>query len=194
MRKKIVVSAMIGLLIVVGAGCSKKETAQNTPPPVTQQQLPQGHPSIDGANTGDKPAAGKPVDVKEVENKITKALDEKYAGEWQVSGTTLKKGAYTENDNYGIVDAVAGIYPNSMVSIYVNQTRISSNVANTDANGKRVLSADFPTPAAVAETIKSGKASVTSAGSLGSSSYQKVFLPLKSGNQTVGVMSVSIPQ
>jgi len=52
----------------------------------------------------------------------------------------------------------------------------------------------YPTPPEVDKTIASGKPSVAAAGSIGSTNYQKVYLPLKSGDKTVAVMSVSIAQ
>jgi len=189
MRNKIIFAVVLGLLIVVGIGCSgKKEPAKNA----ADTQLPSGHPSSFGSMDQGQPS-GKPIDGQAVADKISTALDAKFAGEWKVSGTTLKKGAYTENDNYGIVDEVAKIYPGSMVSIFIGQDRVSTNVANQSENGKRVLTG-YPTPPAVGETMKSGKITPGPASSMGSSSYQKVYLPLKAGDKTVAVMSVSIPQ
>lgn len=184
MRKIISMILVLGLILVVGIGCGKKETAQNSTP-----QLP-SQPNSFGS-MGDKAKPAKPVDVKEVTEKVTKALDAKFPGEWKVSGTTLKKGSYTENDNYGIVDEVANVYPGSMISLFVGQDRISSTVKGQD--GKRVL-AGYPTPETVGKTMESGKASVAAADSMGSTSYQKVFMPLKAGDKTVAVMTISIGQ
>lgn len=186
MRKRILLTVVLGVALLVAAGCGKKET----PPPnpsANNTQLPAGHPTLP---EGAKPS-GKPVDVKQVTEKVTKAIDQKFPGEWKVSGTKLQKGAYTENDNFGIVDEVAKTYQGSMVSIFVGQDRISGTVKGQD--GKRVL-AGYNVPAKVGETMKSGTASSESAGAMGAASYQKVYLPLKSGNKTVAVMTISIPQ
>lgn len=181
--RKITAAFIVGLLVVVGFGCSaKKETPQTSS---STTELPAGHPSVQGGQPS------KPVNVNEVSDKITKALDQKYPGEWKVSGNKLSKGSYTENGNYGIADEAEKIYPGSMVSIFVGQERISGTVKGQD--GKRVLSG-YQTPEDVDKTMKSGKASVVSAGSINSAAYQKVFLPLKSGNKTVAVMSISIVQ
>lgn len=186
MGKRILFTIILGVALLAAAGCGKEDT----PPPnssANNSQLPAGHPSLP---EGSKPS-GKPVDVKEVTDKVTQALDKKFPGEWQSSGTTLKKGSYTENNNFGIADEVANLYQGSMVSIFVGQDRISGTVKGQD--GKRVL-AGYNVPAKVGETMKSGIASVDNAGSMGSSSYQKVYLPLKSGNKTVAVMTISIAQ
>jgi hypothetical protein len=186
MRRILLLATVLGLALIVGVGCSgKNEPAPQNPAATTQ--LPAGHPTVPG---GAQPT-GKPVDVKEVEEKVTKALNEKFPGDWQAAGTTLKKGAYTENNNYGIVDEVAKLYQGSMVSIFVGQERISSNVKGQD--GKPVL-ANYQVPEEVGKTMTSGKATVSQGGSMGAVSYQKVYLPLKAGDKTLAVMSVSIAQ
>jgi len=188
MFKKVTVAIIIVLLAVVGFGCSKDTEKPQTGQPSAQGQLPEGHPSPTSGNSGE---SAKPVDLAEVSDKV-KALDAKFAGDWSVSGTTLKKGAYVENDSYKIADEVGALYSGSMVSIFVGQDRISSTV--TDQTGKRVLEG-YPTPDTVAKVMESGEAAVTSADSMGSISYQKVYLPFKSkdGN-IVAVMSVSLAQ
>lgn len=184
MNRKIVAAVMLGLLVVAGFGCSgKKEPVQNKT--VSDNQLPPGHPSTGGAKA-EKPT-GKPVDGKQVEAKIMKALDAKYPGEWTVSGTKLNKGSYTENNNYGIVDEVKNIYQGSMVSMFVGEKRISSTIRGQDFSS-------YETPPEVADTIKTGKISVVAGGSMGSTSYQKVYIPIKSGGKTMIVMTVSMPQ
>lgn len=183
MGRKIFVAVIIGLLLVVGFGCSKKDqTAQNQ-----NSQLPSGHPSVGDSQSG-QPA--KPIDKDEVVDKVTKDLNDKYPGDWSVSGTTLKKGSFTENGSYKIAEEVGNLYPGSMVSIFVGQSRISSTIKQ---NGKPVLEG-YPTPPDVDKTMKSGQASVVPGSSMGSTSYQKVFIPLKSGDKTVAVMNVSIAQ
>lgn len=187
MFKKTTIAVIIGLLAVVGFGCSKQTDTPQTGQPAAQGQLPAGHPS-----TGNSEEPAKPVNLEEVSENVTKTLDAKFAGDWSVSGTTLKKGSYTENDSYKIADEVGALYNGSMVSIFVGQNRISSTV--TDQSGKRVLEG-YPTPDTVAEVMKSGKATVTSADSMGSTSYKKVFLPFKSKDgKTVAVISISMVQ
>ena len=186
--KKVAAALIVGLLLVAGSGCSKKEQAPQTNPPASQSQLPPGHPST-GGNPSGQPA--KPVDVKEVNEKVTKALDSKFPGEWSISGKTLKKGSYTENDNFKIADEVAAIYNGSMVSIFVGPDRISGTVK--DQTGNRVLQG-YAVPPTVDEVMKSGEPKVTAADSLGSTTYQKAFLPFKANGKTVAVMSISIAQ
>ena len=194
MFKKIAVALIIGSLVVAGSGCAKKnESPQSTQnnQPSSQTQLPPGHPGADGSQSGQPAKSAKPVNAKEVADKVAKDLDAKFPGNWSVSGTTLKKGTYTENGNYKIGDKVASLYNNSMVSIFVGQDRISSTVK--DQTGKPVLSG-YPTPDTVAKVMTSGEPIVTSADSMGSTSYQKVFLPIKANSKTVAVMSISIAQ
>jgi len=181
MNKKSLMVALVSLTLLAGtAGCTGKEPAPTLPPqsPPTQTMPPAQPP--------------KPVNANEVADKVNKLLDEKYPGEWKVSGKTLSKGKYTENDNFGIADSVASAFPpGTMVSIFVGEDRISSTVKNNQT-GQRVLSG-YPTPPAVGETMKSGKAMVGQS-TMGSSigSYQKVYIPLKSGDKTVAVISISL--
>ena len=189
--KKLLFIIIAGLLVITAIGCSG--TTDQTPKNETSQtQLPPGHPSFDDTSQdSNQQTEVKPVDADEVMQKVTEALDKKYPGEWKVSGSSLQKGDYTENDNYGIVDEVAKLYPGSMVSLFVGQDRISGTIKGED--GKRVLEG-YPTPEAVTDTVNSGKASVVSAGSIGSTNYQKVYLPIKSGDTTLAVLTVSIAQ
>lgn len=180
MFKKLLIGVLAGSLLIAGFGCSKKET--NTTQNTGQQTLPGGPPASS--------APAKPINGDEVAEKVSKALDAKFPGEWSASGTTLKKGSYTENDNFQIVAEAEKVYPGAMISIFIGEKRISSTIKE---NGKPVLEG-YPTPPEVGQTITSGKILVTNAGSMGSSSYQKVYLPLKAGDKTVAVMTLSIAQ
>ncbi len=188
--KKLLIAIIAGLLVVSALGCSGNE-GQTPETGTSQTELPPGHPSLDETDDGQQPAGQVTVDADEVMNKVNTALDKKFPGEWKVSDTTLQKGSYTENGSYGIVDEVTNTYPGSMVSLFVGQERISGTIKGED--GKRVLEG-YPTPEAVGQTMESGKALVISAGSIGSTSYQKVYLPLKSGDKTVAVLTISIAQ
>ncbi len=179
MFRKVLIGVLAGSLLIAGFGCSKKEVSNNT-------SVPGGQGT--GAPIDSAPA--KPINGDEVAANITKALDAKYPGDWSTSGTTLKKGSYTENDNYEMVAEVEKLYPGAMVSIFVGEDRVSSNIKE---NGKPVLKG-YPTPPEVGQTMTSGKILVTNAGSMGSSTYQKVYLPLKAADKTVAVMTISIAQ
>ncbi len=186
MNKKTLVIAAVGLALIASAtGCANK--APTTPPTTQKQQQGQMPPT-------QQAPASKPLDAEKVAADINKLLDEKYPGEWKVSGTTLSKGNYTENKNYGIADAVEKAYPGSMVSVFVGQDRVSSTVKNSQTN-ERVLTG-YPTPPKVAETIQSGKPSAGSSSGMGGGasigSYQKVYVPFKSGDKVVAVMSISM--
>ncbi|MHB9095076.1 MAG: cache domain-containing protein [Eubacteriales bacterium] len=188
MFKKVTAALIVGLLLVVGFGCSKKDESAQNNQTSSQSQLPSGQPGVD-SNQGGQPS--KPVNVKEVAEKVSKDLDAKFPGDWSVTGTTLKKGSYTENGKYKIVDELAGLYNGSMVSIFVGQDRIAGTIK--DQTGQRVL-AGYPTPDSVAKIMESGEALVAPGGAMGSANYQKVFLPIKSKGKTVAVISISIAQ
>ncbi len=189
--KKLLIAVIAGLLVITALGCSgNKEQALDTTG-TSQTELPAGHPSFDEIDGSQQPSGQPTVDAEEVMDKINTALDKKFPGEWKVSDTTLQKGDYTENGNYGIVDEVTNIYPGSMVSLFVGEERISGTITGED--GKRVLEG-YPTPEAVGQTMDTGKASIVSAGSIGSTNYQKVYLPIKSGDKTVAVLTISIAQ
>lgn len=180
MFRKVLIGVLAGSLLIAGFGCSKKEVSNNAPPAGSQ-----GLPGGPGNS-----APAKPINGDEVAAKVSKALDAKFPGDWSAAGTTLKKGSYTENDSYQIVAEVEKIYPGAMISMFVGEDRISSTVKE---NGKPVLKG-YPTPPEVGQTMKSGKVLVTDGGSMGSTSFQKVYLPLKAGDKTVAVMTISITQ
>lgn len=196
-RKRILVAIASLALVVAITGCGKKEVPPQTNLEGQQgqqqqqsAQLPEGHPPIDTTQQGvygGGDSAAKSVDADAVVKKINDTLDEKFPGEWKAEGTTLKKGDYTENGNYKIADAVNELYPGSMVSLFVGETRVSSTIKQ---NGQPVLEG-YPTPAEVGETMKSGKTISGAAGSMGGSSYQKIYMPLKSGDKTVAVLTIS---
>lgn len=182
MLKKVLIVVTIMLLIVSLAGCAKKPAAP-TKPQASTSLNPQGHPTETPAQPGGK------VNQADVETKINNLLTKKYPGDWKVSGSTLSKGAYTENGNYKIVDDVAALFPDTMgISIFVGEERISSSVIQQNT-GQRVLKG-YATPPTVGEVMKSGK--TTSALSSG---YLKVYIPFKDiSGKTVAVMTVSVPQ
>ena len=185
LKKKVLIAVTIMTLMVSLAGCAKK--AAPAPAPTTTQLpagtavTPEGHPAETVAPTSDK--AGQVA----AETKINDALNKNYPGDWKVSGTTLSKGAYTENSKYKMVDDVEKLFPGTMgVSIFVGEARISSSVKQ---GTERVLSG-YATPPTVGEVEKSGKSTSTL-----SSGYLKVYVPFKdSSGKTVAVMTVSIPK
>lgn len=179
MNKKALLATIVSVGLLTGAvGCTAKTPAPS-PAPAPQQSAQSNTP------------APKPVDAEKMASDINKLIDEKFPGDWKASGSKLSKGNYTENDNYKIADAVGAAYPGSMVSIFVGQTRVSTTVGN-NSTGKRAL--DYPVPAAIGEVMKSGKVvSGTSTGmGTGMGSYQKVYVPFKSGTTTIAVLSISV--
>ena len=180
MLKKFVVVATVVALAFSLVGCANKPV---TPPPTTQTPVDQSQQSKP-PETAVQP--GGTVKQADVEAKINDLLTKKYPGDWKVAGTTLSKGAYTENNNYKIVDEVETLFPGTMgVSIFVGEDRISSSVKQ---GTERVLKG-YATPPTVGEVMKSGKTTSTD-----SSGYFKIYLPLKAGDKTLAVLTVSVPQ
>lgn len=166
--------------LVSSTGCAKKpEVQQTTPPSTGTSQLTDGHPAETSAQPGNKES------TVAIETKINNYLNNNYPGEWNVAGTTLSKGTFTENGNYKIVDGLVNQFPGTMgVSIFVGNQRISSSVKQGTA---RVL--NYPTPPSVGKVMESGSTSSTL-----SSGYLNVYVPLKSNGKTIAVLTVSTPQ
>lgn len=185
MFKKLVVAVTTIALVATLAGCGKKT------PEAPKTQSPQQNSSDQAAHPAETPAqsqAGAKIDAAQVESKVNDLLKSKYPGEWKLSGTTLSKGNYTENNKYEIVDNVSGLFPGNMgVSIFVGQERISTSIQQQ--GGQRPLSYQGSGAETVAQVLKDGKTATTE-----SSGNLKVYLPLKSGSSTVAVMTVSVPQ
>jgi hypothetical protein len=179
MGKQLVMLTILALL-VSPAGCAKKPGVQQTTPSSTgTSQLTDGHPAETAAQPGNKES------TVAAETKINNFLNKNYPGNWNITGTMLKKGTYTENGNYKIVDGLVNQFPGTMgVSIFVGDQRISSSVKQGAA---RVL--NYPTPASVGKVMESGSTTSTL-----SSGYLNVYVPLKSDGKTVAVLTVSTPQ
>lgn len=176
MFRKVLIGVLAGSLLIAGFGCAKKEDK------TANQQQP--------ADSSEQLASAKPLNGEEVSTKITQAIDKDFPGEWSVDGTNLKKGDYTENGSFKIADKVAEVYPGSMISIFIGEKRVSTSIKNN--KDERVLDG-YPTPEDVPATMKSGKLKVVSAGNMGSTNYQKIYLPIKAGDQTIAVLTASIP-
>lgn len=185
--KKVLTVTVVLAVSVSLAGCSNSSSSSKNQSPIPPQAsssssnaLPPNHPTESSAQPGD--AASQ----TEVEKKINDYISQNFPGDWKVAGTTLSKGSYTENGNYKIVDGLNEIFPETMgVSIFVGEERISSSVKQ---GTERVLKG-YPTPSTVGDVMKSGKTTSTQ-----SSGFIKVYVPLKAGDKTVAVLTVSVPQ
>lgn len=187
----VVIGVILGFLV-------KGTNSAPTPAPQAQQpaaQTPANNSAMQNALQGgaQTPAApAKAVDLDKVVTTVNGYIDQNFPGEWKASGGKLSKGTYVENDNYKIVDGVEIQIPGSMISIFVSETqRIATNIKQQGAG--RAL--EYPIPAQVSETFKSSKVVKGGGGSMGTSSYAKVFIPLNDkAGKAVGVMSISVPQ
>lgn len=183
-KRNILASLTIMAIMISLVGCAsnaKKSNLPTTPqPPSTSTRMPADHPTETPVQPGGN------LGQADAEKKINELINKNYPGEWKVAGSTLSKGTYTENGNYKIVDDIEGLFPDTMgVSIFIGEERISSSVKQ---GTERVLKG-YPTPSTVGEVMKSGTTTSTE-----SSGYLKVYLPLKSGDKTVAVLTVSIPR
>ena len=180
MFKKILMVVIIMVLMGSLVGCAKEP--DNSAPPANNMAIkPEGHPVETPVQSGDN------QDQADVETKINDLLNKNYPGDWKVDGTTLSKGAYTENGNYKMVDDVDALFMDTMgVSIFVGEERISSSIKQ---GTERVLKG-YAIPATVGEVMKSGTTTSTE-----SAGYLKVYIPFKdSSGKTVAVMTVSVPR
>lgn len=185
-KKALIVTTVLAMSIFL-VGCSNSSTASKNQSPIPPQAsssssttLPPNHPTESSAQPGDAASQA------EVEKKINDYIGQNFPGDWKVAGTTLSKGSFTENGNYKIVDGLNDVFPETMgVSIFVGEERISSSVKQ---GTERVLKG-YPTPSTVGDVIKSGKTTSTQ-----SSGFLKVYVPLKAGDKTVAVLTVSVPQ
>lgn len=178
MQKKLMLAALIGVFIVSGYGCSKgaDKTAEKPPEGNT---MPQNHVSL---------KAGTDFDKTKINDQVNEVINKKFPGEWSVKDITLKKGTYTENDHYGIVDEIAKNFTGSMVSLYAGDTRISNTVQGYDG---RYL--DYDIPLEVSETLKTGNP-VFGEASQNGSKYHKAYLPIKSKDKVIGVIGLSLKE
>lgn len=176
--------AAILTLSMTLVGCADTTKKDQTPVPPQNSfntgDLSQVHPSETPAQ------AGSQTSQADAEKKINDYLAENFPGDWKVEGPILTKGNYTENGNYKIVDGLEQVFPGTMgVSIFVGEQRISTSVRQ---GTERVLEG-YPTPSTVGDVMKSGQVTSTQ-----SSGFLKVYVPFKTGDKTVAVLTVSIPQ
>ena len=186
--KKLLIMVTVLSLTAALVGCGSNSTPKPaTNPPASSTQLPPGHPGT-GTSTSTTPQTGNISQQNQIESKVTDWLNKSYPGDWKLSGTTLSKGSYTENNNYKIVDGLANLFPDNMgVSIFVGkEQRISTSIKMGD---QRALDYQVSGAETMAEVFKTGKTVSTQSGG-----YIKVFMPLKAGSATVAVMTISLPQ
>ena len=185
MLKKLKPTIAILFLALALSGCSSKSQSKATSPNSGTNQLPSGHPPI----TSQSGTVSSKYTQSQVESIVSSVLKH-YPGDWKLSGSTLTKGNYVENKNYKIADEIGKTINGAMVSIFIgdNATRISSTVRMNDLTA-------YPSPPEAAQAIKEGRAvSSEASGMGGSGNYLKVFIPIQSGNKTIGCIMVDVPQ
>lgn len=186
-QKKALVVATVLMISLSLVGCGSTTANKDKTPAPQASQNPLGTGDLSQVHPSETPAqAGSTTSQADIEKKINDYLTQNYPGDWKVEGTTLSKGSYTETGNYKIVDGLEQVFPETMgVSIFVGEKRISTSVKQ---GTERVLEG-YPTPVTVSEVAKSGKVTSTN-----SSGYLKVYVPFKTGDKTVAVLTVSVPQ
>lgn len=191
MFKKLSLAIGVLTLAIALVGCGTSNTPQqssNSTQAPSSNQLPAGHPTTTGGTALPK------MTQDQIVSQVNTLLDKQFPGDWKLSGTTLSKGNYTENNNFKIVDDIANNFNGlGVASIFIgNSQRMSSSIR---AGSGVPTSAEFPAPAEVAQVMKSGKVqSSTAPGMGGGGNYLRVFIPLQSGSQTIGVLEVEVPQ
>ncbi|MFW6007863.1 MAG: methyl-accepting chemotaxis protein [archaeon] len=113
-------------------------------------------------------------------------LDEQYPGEWKLENDQLYKGDVLLNGNYEIVDLLSELTNGNTITIFANDTRISTNVKKNDrrAIGTRVSNE-------VAQVIlKNGNDFYGEANVVGHI-YQTAYTPIRNKDgEIIGIWSV----
>ncbi|WP_282939060.1 methyl-accepting chemotaxis protein [Paenibacillus sp. RC67] len=116
-------------------------------------------------------------------------IDMKYPGNWSIKDGKLYKGEALLNDNNEIVDRIGTLTNGDTATIFLGDTRITTNVV---VDGARAVG----TPASEAVTekvLKRGEVYVGQANVVGHT-YQAAYMPIKDSNGTIiGMWYVGAP-
>ncbi|WP_245622838.1 methyl-accepting chemotaxis protein [Lysinibacillus contaminans] len=116
-------------------------------------------------------------------------LDAKIPGEWKIIDDKLYKGDVNMVENFDIVDKVGELTNGNVVSIFQNDTRISTNVVD---NGKRAMLTKVSDEVATV-VLEQKKRFIGSANVLGEL-YQGAYDPiLDSKGEVIGVWATAVP-
>jgi methyl-accepting chemotaxis protein len=116
-------------------------------------------------------------------------IDGKYPGAWSAKDGKLYKGDTLLNDNYDIVDEIGKITNGDTATIFLHDTRVTTNVMS---NGKRAVGTKVSDVVAEA-VLKRGETYLGQANVVGHT-YQAAYMPLKDASGTIiGMWYVGAP-
>jgi methyl-accepting chemotaxis protein len=116
-------------------------------------------------------------------------LDLKYPGDWLEREGKLLKGDAVISGNYEIVDYIAGLTNGDTVTIFLNDTRVTTNVL---LEGQRAVGTKVSDVVAD-KVLKQGELYIGQANVVGNT-YQAAYMPIKdSGGKIIGMWYVGAP-
>ncbi|OKL36161.1 hypothetical protein BLL40_12200 [Domibacillus mangrovi] len=116
-------------------------------------------------------------------------IDLKYPGEWQIKDGKLYKGDTLMNDNYEIVDIIGDLTNGNTVTIFLDDTRITTNVL---VDGERAVGTKV-SDVVKEKVLKQGEVYLGQANVVGHT-YQSAYMPIKDSNEKIiGMWYVGAP-
>ena len=120
-------------------------------------------------------------------NLAKEILDNKYPGDWSVNDDKLFKGNELINNNTEFVDNLKET-TNSVVTIFLNDTRISTNIMS---EGERVIGTKAPIEA-TDKVLKNGEVFTGEVEVIGTK-YEAKYVPIKdSNNKIIGMLFLGV--
>lgn len=120
-------------------------------------------------------------------NLANEILDNKYPGDWHVNDDKLYKGNELINNNTEFVDNLKET-TSSVVTIFLNDTRISTNVMN---GGKRAIGTKAPIE--VSDKVLKNSEVFTGEVEVVGNTYESKYVPIKdSNNKPIGMLFLGI--
>lgn len=116
-------------------------------------------------------------------------IDIKYPGDWKAADGQLYKGETLINNNYEIVDSVGKLTNGDTATIFLGDTRVTTNVL---VDGERAIGTKVSEAVADA-VLKKGDVYLGQANVVGHT-YQSAYMPLKDAQGTIiGIYYVGAP-
>ncbi|MGE8000927.1 methyl-accepting chemotaxis protein [Lysinibacillus sp. NPDC093190] len=116
-------------------------------------------------------------------------LDAKFPGEWSIKNNQLYKGDVKMVDNFEVADKVGELTNGNAVSIFQNDTRISTNIVE---NGERALNTKVSD--VVAKVVLGEKKRFIGSANVLGSMHQGAYDPiLNSQGDVIGVWATAVP-
>lgn len=117
-------------------------------------------------------------------------LDQKYPGDWSIRDGALYKGSEKVSENYGIVDEIGQFTGGDTVTIFLGDTRVTTNVLK---DGQRAIGTKVSEKVADA-VLKQGQVYLGEANVVGQT-YQAAYQPIQDASKkTIGIWYVGAAQ